>query len=56
MKAAECAGLMLACVITWQTHAGKACFQRRAAGVDKHNKITDFIHQFEQLVLLAKLG
>merc|ERR1711894_725694 len=40
---------MLAYVITWQTHAGKGCFLRRA-GNDKHDEITDFIHQFEQLL------
>ena len=49
IKAGEYAGLMLAYVITWQTHAGKACYSLRA-GKEKHDEITDYIHQFEQLL------
>ena len=49
IKAGEYAGLMLAYIITWQTHAGKACYSLRA-GKEKHDEITDYIHQFKQLL------
>ena len=49
IKAGEYAGLMLAYVIAWQTHAGKACYSARA-GKEKHDEITEYIHQFEQLL------
>ena len=49
IKAGEYAGLMLAYVIAWQTHAGKACYSARA-GEEKHDEITEYIHQFEQLL------
>ena len=49
IKAAECSGLMLACAIAWQKHAGKACYEMRA-GKQKHDETTDCMHQFEQLL------
>ena len=51
IKSSEYTGLMLACILTWHTHAGKGVFANKMYQ-EKRALITDYMHLMEMMLCL----